>query len=375
MNKNLQPSTEAITPLQLIAAAQGAKTVAEVAAQAKAATSDNLISVTRDTRVEPIALIDSTIINESYVSDILALGTKMFASYYLRAVEMTTKINGVEVAQKLARYNPNRSVINAVVSTASLEDNNLYPSLNASYKVSTEESDQKSKNGVKNDIAGTLKQMDNLALGMTINVTISENEQAHTMPVNIRMVPVSSSPKLIVNTFEIGSNKNSAKERWHRWRAGELSLIGDLILCNDLIDSHRKAEVKDKSGYYKETMRRRRNGTIAGLISGSPSVANSSNLMIISKRTALQMEDLLEGELDNFKVRERAFEQTSVMLMFVVDPDWERVTIYSRSIEIPTNVQLRDLKSLNSKGGADVEDILRMYQEAAKPNAKTGVQF
>lgn len=375
MNKNLQPSTEAITPLQLIAAAQGAKTVAEVAAQAKAATSDNLISVTRDTRVEPIALIDSTIINESYVSDILALGTKMFASYYLRAVEMTTKINGVEVAQKLARYNPNRSVINAVVSTASLEDNNLYPSLNASYKVSTEESDQKSKNGVKNDIAGTLKQMDNLALGMTINVTISENEQAHTMPVNIRMVPVSSSPKLIVNTFEIGSNKNSAKERWHRWRAGELSLIGDLILCNDLIDSHRKAEVKDKSGYYKETMRRRRNGTIAGLISGTPSVANSSNLMIISKRTALQMEDLLEGELDNFKVRERAFEQTSVMLMFVVDPDWERVTIYSRSIEIPTNVQLRDLKSLNSKGGADVEDILRMYQEAAKPNAKTGVQF
>lgn len=375
MNNNLQPSTEAITPLQLIAAAQGAKTVAEVAAHAKAATSDNLISVTRDTRVEPIALIDSTIINESYVSDILALGTKMFASYYLRAVEMTTKINGVEVAQKLARYNPNRSVINAVVSTASLEDNNVYPSLNASYKVSVEESEQKSKNGVKNDIAGTLKQMDNLALGMTINVTISENEQAHTMPVNIRTIPVSSSPKLIVNTFEIGSNKNSAKERWHRWKAGELSLIGDLILCNDLIDSHRKAEIKDKSGYYKETMRRRRNGTIAGLVSGTPSVANSSNMMIISKRTALQMEDLLEGELEEFKVRERAFEQTSVMLMFVVDPDWERVTIYSRSIEIPTNIQLRDLKSLNNKGGADVEDILRMYQEAAKPNAKTGVQF
>lgn len=372
MNKNLTVSQEALTPLQVVAAAQAVKGVAGAVAHAKSVTTDNLISVTRDTRVEPIALIDSTIINESYVSDILAVCTKMFAGYYLRAVEMTTKIEGVAISQKLAKFNPNRSVINAVVSTASYAAPEPYPSLDASYKVSTESKPEKEPRS-NADINGTLKQMDNLALGMTVNVTFQDGVNKSTMPVNIRMIPVSSAPKLITSTFEIGSKRNSAKERWHRFKAGELSLIGDLILCNDLIDTHRKAEIKDKSGFYQETMRRRRNNTIAGLISGEPSVANSSNVMIISNRTAMQIENLLEGELDDFKVRERAFEQTAVMLLVVVDPDWERVKIYSRSIEISTSLQFRDFKSVNSKGGADVEDILRMYQEAAKPGARTGV--
>lgn len=365
-------SLEAFTPLQVVAAVQAAKSAAGAVAQVKTLNTDNLITATRDTRVEPIALIDGSIINESQISDILAIATKMFTGYYLRAIEMTVTLDGVSVSERLAKFNPNRSVINAVVSTASYEDPAQYPTLGTTYKVSTEgKSDPKEPSGA--DVSGTLKQMDNLALGMSVNVNFRDGDSSYKMPVNIRLIPVNCAPKLITSTFEIGSVRNSFKERWHRFKAGELSLIGDLVLCNDLVDAHRRAEIKDKSGFYKETMRRRRNNTIAGLISGQPSVANSSNIMIISKRTALQIENQLEGQLSDFKTRERAFEHTSVMIMIIVDTDWERVSIYSRSIELGTDLQYRDFKSINSKGGTDVEDILRMYQEAAKPGARSGV--
>lgn len=376
MLSNLTASMEAITPLQVVAAAQAAKAVGAKVAQSNANRANSLVEATRDTRVEPIALIDSTIVNEPITSEILATCTKLFAGYYLRAVDLTSTIGGVEVSKRLSRFNPNRSVIDAVVSTASYASDELYPSLDVSYKVGNEAAKEivagEKANNV-NDVAASIKQMDNMALGMSINVTFSHEDKTYKMPVNIRMIPVSASPKLIRNTFKAGSNRNSAKERWHRWKAGELSLVSDLILCNDLIKEHRQTQMADKSGFYTETMRRRRNGSIAGMISGEPSIGTSSNVMVISNRTAKEIEYELEGELSVFKIRERAFELTSVMILVVVDPDWERVTMYTRSIEIPTELKFRDFKDVNSKSGPDVSEILRMYQDAAKPNSRTGV--
>lgn len=381
MLNNIVTSTEAFTPLEVMAVVGTAKGVANKIATAKnGLLNDNLIQATQSTRIEPMALIDSTIVNEPFMTDLLTVSTKLFASYYLRAIELSSTIDGIDVAQRIGKFNPDRSVIDAVISTASHDVAADYPQLGMSYQVSNEDKDDAKKpaeTGSKplNDVAGSLKQMDNLALGMALTVKFTNNGEAYSMPVNVRLIPISAAPSVIVQTFEVAAVRNSRKERWHRFKAGELSLIGDLILCNDLIDSHRKAEIKDKSGFYTEANRRRRNNAVSAAISGDPSVATCSNILIVSSRTAAAIESDLEGELMNYEVRERAFKETSAMILIVVNQDWERVTIYSRTIRMETTLLFRDFKNVNSKSGAGVEDILRMYQEAAKPNARTGVMF
>jgi hypothetical protein len=56
------------------------------------------------------------------------------------------------------------------------------------------------------------------------------------------------------------------------------------------------------------------------------------------------------------------------MIMCVVDPEWDHVTFYHRSIDSETELTMRELKQANKGTGPDVADILKAYQMSAAPN-------
>ena len=64
------------------------------------------------------------------------------------------------------------------------------------------------------------------------------------------------------------------------------------------------------------------------------SAADASNVAIITKETAKQIGQKLYGKIDTTAVRERIFNNSYLLLLVVVDEQYEQVTMYHRGLEI-----------------------------------------
>lgn len=158
------------------------------------------------------------------------------------------------------------------------------------------------------------------------------------------------------------------KERFHAWRSGQLEFVRDLVLCQDLIDAHKQGLMKDTAGMYATSIKRRRSNKLSALLSGNPSVATSSNIVVIADQTRKELEREIGGRIKDFRTREKMFKATYAMLLVVVDPEWENVTIYHRSIETPTELSAGDLKQSSRGSGPDVSEILKAYTLGNSPS-------
>ena len=216
--------------------------------------------------------------------------------------------------------------------------------------------------GFGKDTMSTLKELANLSVGKLFSVEITDGIHKASIPVNIRLMASSLPSTSLVHILSVGNEDISIRERYHAWRSGRIEFIKDLVFCQDLIDTHRKNLMADKDGIYSNLVKRARDNQISGIVSANPSIATASNLAIMSTTTAEQLEIKVMGKLSEFKTREKIFKSTSLMIMCVVDKQWERCTFYHRGIHLPSEVSMRDLKAGNKNGGPDVSEILKAFQ-------------
>jgi len=218
------------------------------------------------------------------------------------------------------------------------------------------------------DTLQTIKELSNLSVGKMLSVEITDGLHRASIPVSIRLIASAIPSQNIVHILSIGNEDTSVKERYHAWKSGRLEFVRDLIFCQDLIDAHRKNLMADKDGIYANLIKRHRGNQVSTLVSGNPSVATASNSVVVSSDTASQLELKINGRLKDFKTREKLFKDTYVMIMAVIDKQWERVTFYHRGIDMHTEVGMRDLKIANKGSGPDVSDILKAYQMGNAPS-------
>ena len=218
------------------------------------------------------------------------------------------------------------------------------------------------------DTLQTIKELSNLSVGKMLSVEITDGLHRASIPVSIRLIASAIPSQNIVHILSIGNQDTSVKERYHAWKSGRLEFVRDLVFCQDLIDAHRKNLMADKDGIYANLIKRHRGNQVSTLVSGNPSVATASNLVVVSSDTASQLELKINGRLKDFKTREKLFKDTYVMIMVVIDKQWERATFYHRGIDMHTEVGMRDLKIANKGSGPDVSDILKAYQLGNAPS-------
>jgi hypothetical protein len=228
---------------------------------------------------------------------------------------------------------------------------------------------------INNDSIKSIREVTDLSVGKMLSVTFGGGTDANgrevrpaTIPVSIRLIVNSMGENALVSLLCAGSMDNSLRERYHQWRAGRIDFVRDLILCQDLIDEHKKAMIADHSGIHSEIIRRVSNAKLAGLENKSPSLNVASNLYVISEVTAATIEHKLGGKLSNHNTRNKIFNSSYAMIIVVIDRQWERVTFYHRGIALGTSVSLRDIKISNKgNGGPDIGDILKAYQLGNAP--------
>lgn len=217
------------------------------------------------------------------------------------------------------------------------------------------------------DTAVTLKELANLSVGKQFEVVFEKDGNKQPVQLSVRLMVTNTDRGSIKSIIATGSMNNNMKERIIRARAGQLGWFKDLILCNDLVDEARKTRIKDKSGFYEHMMRKRSKNFLSGLLSMAPSINNASAVIIMSGETAKAAALELGGELTQFSIRQKVFEVTQTMLMFVVDTQWETVTIFHRGIDRYNELRVSELKRANGKSDGNVEDILRAYSAFTNP--------
>jgi hypothetical protein len=227
------------------------------------------------------------------------------------------------------------------------------------------------------EVADTVKELVNLSVGKMFNVTIEEMGNKAVIPVSVRLMVNHITKSSIVDmmTFKKGYDMN-LKERYHSWRAGRLEFIKDLIFCRDLVDKHRKQLLKDTSGVYQQIMSRDTSNKLAGLLSKatggiygtSTSLATASNIAVLSTDTIAAIEDVLGTKFKELKTRNAVFDSTNLMLMAVVDKQWEKITLYTRGISESTTISVRDMKAGNKGEGGNVGDFMKAYLAGSNPS-------
>ena len=217
------------------------------------------------------------------------------------------------------------------------------------------------------DTAVTLKELANLSVGKQFEVTFEKDGNKQPVQLSVRLMVTNTDRGSIKSIISMGSMNNTLKERVIRARAGQLGWFKDLILCNDLIDEARRTRIKDKSGFFEHMMRKRSKNFLSGLLSMSPSINNASAVIIMSNDTAKEAALELGGDLSQFSIRQKVFEVTQTMLIFVVDTQWETVTIYHRGLDRFNELRVNELKRANGRSDSNVEEILRAYSAFTNP--------
>lgn len=403
-------------------AAVGAiETAAKIAQRLGTLQDGSLTDFAKQTRVEPIVLVDQRAVHLPYMPDVMQSLVSIFSGYYLQAVSLSVNVGAVDTLRLLDKLNPRRNgsgatgdlfmaTGKAAVSVALESRDNLLHENNYLFKLpvpggtpgleAIDLNEQaarflgkdavdaanrakdaldagagrpglpsETKTTFGRDAVGSIGDQVNLSVGKLLEVHIESNGQKATFPISVRLMANPIASESLLHILSVGNKMTSASDRYHAWRAGELSLIRDLILCQDLIDQHKKTLANDKSGIYADILARRRGNNTAAILSGNVSMATASNICVMTDATAAELERRMHGSrLKDFHTREKVFKETYMMLMVVVHPEWEQVTIYHRGLDVATRMSVKDIKASNKGNGPDVAEILKAYQLGNSPS-------
>lgn len=329
----------------------------------------SLIDVAAPARVEPIVMIDADCQNLESLGDLMQCLHSMFSGYYLQALNMVNHVGNVSVGAQLARFNPNAG---ASLGFEELrQDARRAVSMEEfKFKLPTMAQLQASKPNIAMESAGdassqalnTIRDASNLSVGKMVMVQLGSGAETVTVPVAIRLMSHLIPSRVMVELF---SNTNAFDhdlgERYHSWKAGRLAFVKDLILCNDLIAKRVRSSIQDKSGVLNMVRSREQGNMAVAAINGKASVANATNLAVLSTDTLDMVEQAQAGSFDNAKVRRAVFESSNLMIIAVVDKQWEQVEFFFRNMDASTKLSLKDLKSVSKDGGGSITEVLKAF--------------
>ena len=384
---------------------------------------NSLPEYTKSARLMPIVLIDKQLltIDPQQITALEQTILSLYCGYYLQAVNMTMQVGNVNVMKVLDQFSTDRDYNISLMSSPtvgivtgamkslnaaieSLDGNAYFPdfSLEAfdpdqvawlekqeqSKREYTEKREAEKEARAKNDKTAedakrsaaisqhtgnisndktihNITDESNLVVGKILDVNLTDGKNSISIPVTATLIPKSIFSEDFLAIIRANSIDKSASARWHQWKSGEIKFIKDYLLCQDIIEADKKALLADKTGTMLAIRSKRTKGAFVGLLHGYASPNEVSSMIIISKKTANEMQLILKGKLDNYHIRQEYFQNSSTMMLVVVDPVMERFTIYQRGIETSSEHTFHDIRLSNKKQTTDINSILNAYKIGA----------
>ena len=391
-------------------------------------------------RVEPFVMIDESVVGLPYIKDVLNTAQRILICNYLLAHSATSNIGGVNVAKRLDRFAPDRSLDVATRHFLNMESStqrgvgvysgesykyglpipgmpvgidrfgdltqHIPKSRNLSTDYSTESVFDKvlsasdslgatlDKHNQRTDaptgpamprpprtgrggngaaagngaaIQKAIQEVSSLAIGSVVDVKINGNGQEATIPVQVRLRPVGVSSEVISGTFSLQGKSYSLPDRLRALRVGEIDWK-DLVFQTDAVKEYRQLVSKDKNNFFRKTYERSNKNFLATMLTGKASIGEMSSIIVTSTDTVSKFERSTGQRMADFKVRQRILEDTLTMLILVIDPDSETLTIYMDSVDDEATYLISDLKMGGKNDKNDLGELMTALMGGRIPN-------
>lgn len=375
---------------------------------------NSLIEFAGVARVEPITAVDTTLIPYDFTTDVLKMLNSIYAGFYLSAAALATDAGRIRTTQLLDKLNPSRSmsfnVANSILlnaATTSMEgikedltgipaktnyqgkghvgdevvdfedgdisevEAQIYATTPLAAKLPVYSAEEATPAGLH--ISGSKQAADlttvaNLSVGQTITLTIADGAAKKDIPVTIRLISYPTPPRVLARILNWSERDNRLSTRLSSWRAGELEFWRDVVLMRDIFAEQKKALMQDKTGLLQALTTRTTKNMAAGVVSMTPSLGTVSSILVISEATARLAEEDMFGKLEDFRVRQRIMNATGIMLIAVVEPTEEYVTLYSYSIALKSEFSIKQIKAGTKGSGPDISEIIKLIQAGTPPS-------
>lgn len=374
----------------------------------------SLLELGRVTEVEAITVVDTALTMHESTTDVLKFANTLYGSWYLSAAAVLTDTGRIKTVELLSKLNPSKSpsytVANSILSVAEkaikvgatsalaaygIESVEITPenapmrlprtitemtaSMEAALPTPAEPavSDKPPKTveptpsvyvgGMRN--ANDLSTVANLSIGQAVTLNISDGKASKDVVVNVRLVSAPTPARILATILKWSDKDMRLKSRISAWRAGELRFWRDVVLMRDVFVERQRLLMDDRSDLFKTLLGRQRNSMINSVLTATPDIGNMSSILVISQDNLRRIEELeLEGQLSNFNFRQRVMNNTGLVLIIVVDPMSEFVTIYNHTSAIPTECSIRQMKSAGKGGATDFAELIKLMNQNKMPS-------
>lgn len=343
----------------------------------------SLADISKIARVEPITLISSNLTGTKELYNILHGVLNIYAAFYLQAIHiLSAQLADVRILKILDKTNPDRDMKTLLTSGYTAYENLNIKTLsleNCKFKLPMIATDKPSfamesifdedANNVLTSSTQKLETFEKLgsAVGkvMEVKFTVrgndSKNSDEITIPVVVKLDNMVIPADVIDQILTANADEITLGSRFKDALAGRIGFIKDFILCSDLIKSQKKTMIKDPTGYYNQLMKRINNSRMYSALSGNISLAGVSSIVVISEEDESFVQKQIGGKLTNEHTREIIFNNTSAMMIVVVDKEWERVSIYVKDIDGFSQNSFDAFKSMADKGNNNIADIIKAF--------------
>lgn len=375
----------------------------------------SLLELGQVTEVEAITVVDTALTMHESTTDVLKFANTLYGSWYLSAASVLTDTGRIKTVELLSKLNPSKSptytVANSILSVAEkaikigvngallshgIESVEITPenaptllprtvtqmtaSMEAALPKPAETNDADSEGkpkpsetpsvyvgGMRN--ANDLATVANLSVGQAVTLNISDGKASKDVVVNIRLVTAPTPARILATILKWSDKDMRLKSRISAWRAGELRFWRDVVLMRDVFVERQRLLMDDRSDLFKTLLGRQRNSMINSVLAATPDIGNMSSILVISQDNLRRIEELeLEGQLSNYTFRQRVMNNTGLVLIIVVDPLSEFVTIYNHTSALPTECSIRQMKSAGKGGATDFAELIKLMNQNKMPS-------
>lgn len=356
----------------------------------------SIIEMGKLAEFEYITVIDESLTVHDATTDVLKYVNSLCAGWVLAAAGINTNVGTIKTVKLLGMLNPSKSPSVAVANTlmnvagTTYSTNSLssdeeeilivpatLPTTTASMEASFDivhlpNNDKDDKDADKPRVESTtgaktasdLVTIQNLSVGQMVTLSVSDGNASKDINLNVRLITVPTSKKLLNTILAWSQRDNRTKSRIRAWRTGELKFWRDLVMMRDIFTERQRILMNDKSDLLSSMLGRSRDGMVHSVLTATPAVGTMSSVMVIGADTLAEIERReMDGRLDNYNFRQRIMAATGLMLIVVVDPISELVTVYTHTKKLASEFSIKQMKAASKGGSGEMTEILKLLNQ------------
>lgn len=354
----------------------------------------SLADISKIARVEPITLISSNLTGTKELYNILHGVLNIYTAFYLQAVHiLSAQLTDVRILKILDKTNPDRDIRTLLTSGYTAYENlkiniETLSFKNCKYRLPMLQSDNNKDitlesifdEDSENQLTSSIQKLETFeklgtAVGKVVEVKFtvrgvdSKNSDEVSIPIVIKLDNMIIPADVIDQILTVNADEITLGSRFKDAISGRIRFIKDFLLCSDLIKNQKKTMIKDPTNYYNQLLKRINNSRLYSALSGNISLAAISSVIVISEEDESYIQKQIGGKLTNLNTRNIIFNNSSAMMIVVVNKDWERVDIYVKDIDGFSQNSFDAFKSMTDKSnGIQIQDLLKSFQMGNAPS-------